>query len=107
MKSMLLYFALQLAARDDVIQRLNAEVGKLRTVSKDKLSESQRQSDMLKRLQEALTKSQVQLDETRRKSDNDVSHTRFCFFDFIKKHSVAIHFGFVILLSRTGKCNGD
>ena len=48
-------------------------MGKLRSSQKDKTGEVSRQSEMLKKLQEALTKSHVDLDETRRKADEDVS----------------------------------
>lgn len=58
--------------RDDVIQRLNAEVSKLRQQHKEKTSDVSRQSDMLGKLQEALTRAHVDLDDTRRKADNDV-----------------------------------
>ena len=61
-----------MTSRDDVIKRLNAEIGKLRQQHKERSSDVGRQSDMLKKLQEALTHSHVDLDETRRKADDDV-----------------------------------
>lgn len=62
-----------MTSRDDVIQRLNAEVGKLRNFGKDKANESSRQKETLHQIQEALTKSQMTLEETRNNADQEVS----------------------------------
>ena len=64
-----------MSARDDAIQRLNSEVGKLRQFRQEKLQEVQRQSDTIKQLQEALAQSQIDMENIRRRADEDVSIT--------------------------------
>ena len=64
---------MQVTSRDEALQRLNVEVAKLRASRQEKLAESARQADMIRQLQEALSRVQVDLDDTRRRADEDVS----------------------------------
>ena len=70
----------QVAARDEALQRMNVEIGKLRAMRREKLAETARQLDMIKQLQEALSHTQLDLDETRRRGEEDVSRLILCIF---------------------------
>jgi hypothetical protein len=59
--------------RDDTIQKLNNEIGKLKGRHQEKLGEVQKQGETIRKLQEALTKSHVDLDSVRKTSDEEVS----------------------------------
>lgn len=59
--------------RDDTIQKLNADIGKLKSKHQEKLQEVQKQTETIKKLQDALTQCHYDLDETRKKAEEDVS----------------------------------
>lgn len=59
--------------RDDTIQKLNADIGKLKSKHQEKLEEIQKQTETIKKLQDALTQCHYDLDETRKKAEEDVS----------------------------------
>ncbi|KAK2143064.1 hypothetical protein LSH36_881g02026 [Paralvinella palmiformis] len=84
----------KITARDEAIQHLNSEIGKLRQIRQEKLIEIQRQSETIKRLQEALTESHVDLDETRKRVDYDICESVIVDDEldppFIKQMTVAI-----------------
>ena len=59
--------------RDETIQKLNSEIGKLKAKHQDKLTEIQKQTETIKKLQDALTNSHIDLDKTRKQSEEEVS----------------------------------
>ena len=62
----------QVVVRDDTIQKLNMEIGKLKGKHQEKMSEIAKQTETVKKLQEALTKCHMDLDKTRGKSEEEV-----------------------------------
>lgn len=63
---------LQVVVRDDTIQKLNNEIGKLKAKHQEKLGEVQKQGETIRKLQEALTKSHIELDASRKTTDEEV-----------------------------------
>lgn len=61
-----------MVVRDDTIQKLNNEIGKLKGKHQEKLGEVQKQGETIRKLQEALTKSHMDLDSCRKTSDEEV-----------------------------------
>ena len=59
--------------RDETIQELNSEIGKLKAKHQDKASEIQKQTETIKKLQDVMTKSHSDLDKTRKQSEEEVS----------------------------------
>lgn len=71
-KSCSLTVELQVVVRDDTIQKLNNEIGKLKAKHQEKLGEVQKQGETIRKLQEALTKSHIELDASRKTTDEEV-----------------------------------
>lgn len=65
-------YELQVVVRDDTIQKLNNEIGKLKAKHHEKLGEVQKQGETIRKLQEALTKSHIELDASRKTTDEEV-----------------------------------
>lgn len=65
-------YELQVVVRDDTIQKLNNEIGKLKAKHQEKLGEVQKQGETIRKLQEALTKSHIELDASRKTTDEEV-----------------------------------
>ena len=63
----------QIVVRDDTMQKLNADMGRLKSKHHEKLQESTRQSETIKKLQDALTQCHYDLDESRKKAEDDVN----------------------------------
>jgi len=63
----------QVVIRDETIQKLNADIHKLKSKHQEKLSEVSKQTETIKKLQDALTQCHYDLDETRKKAEQDVS----------------------------------
>ena len=69
---MLKIFVFQMMVRDETIQKLNSDIGKLKAKHQDKVSEIQKQTETIKKLQDVMTKSHSDLDKTRKQSEEEV-----------------------------------
>ena len=58
--------------RDDTIQKLNADIHKLKGKHQEKITEVGKQVETIKKLQDALTQCHYDLDETRKRAEDDV-----------------------------------
>lgn len=65
--------------RDETIQKLNSEIGKLKAKHQDKLTEIQKTTETVKKLQDALTRTHVDLDKIKKQSDEEVSRVNSLF----------------------------
>eukprot|EP00057_Strongylocentrotus_purpuratus_P016683 XP_011671157.1 PREDICTED: myosin-11-like isoform X3 [Strongylocentrotus purpuratus] len=63
----------KMSERDNSIQRLNSENTKFKSKHQSKTSEIQRQSDMMKKLEDSLTKSQLDMENIRRKHQEEAT----------------------------------
>uniref|UniRef100_A0A1I8FAQ3 Myosin_tail_1 domain-containing protein n=1 Tax=Macrostomum lignano TaxID=282301 RepID=A0A1I8FAQ3_9PLAT len=63
----------RLMQRDDLLARLSGETQKLKNKYQDRVQEMTKQSDTIKRLQEALAQSQLEVEEVKRRSEEEVS----------------------------------
>ena len=62
--------------RDDTIQKLSADISRLKSKNQERASDCAKQTETIKKLQDALTQCHYDLDESRKKAEEDVSGLR-------------------------------
>ena len=58
--------------RDDTIQKLNSDIHRLKSKHQETVQETGKQVETIKKLQDALTQCHYDLDDTRKKAEDDV-----------------------------------